>query len=238
MSGPTALDFLLFAVLPYLSIVSCFGIGYLRYRTRPYTYSSLSSQFLENKQHFWGLMPFHYGIIVVLLGHLVAFLIPREIIAWNSKPVRLYVLEISALVFGLLALIGLVAGIVRRLSHAHLRRVTTWPDWILFLILTVQISTGIGVAVFHPWGSSWYATTAVPYLRSLLLMNPQIAALSVMPLLVKAHITCAFLLIGFFPFTRLVHVFSIPNSYLWRRPQVVRWYGRVPRTVQKGVGES
>ena len=44
-----------------------------------------------------------------------------------------------------------------------------------------------------------------------------------MPLSVKVHIINAFLLIGFFPFTRLVHVLVVPNHYLWRRTQVVLW---------------
>lgn len=225
MTSPTAIDVLIFSMLPYLAILSCFGVGYLRYRKLTYTYSSLSSQFLENQQHFWSLMPFHYGIIVVLVGHFVAFLIPREILAWDAKPVRLYVLEISALVFGLLTLVGLVAGIFRRLTNSRLGRVTTLTDWILFLLLVVQAGTGIGIAVFHPWGSAWYSAVAVPYLRSLFVLNPQIASMAVMPLLVKVHVTNAFLLIGFFPFTRLVHLLSVPNGYLIRRPQVVRWYG-------------
>ena len=237
MTTATPLDLLVFAVLPYLAILSFLGIGYLRHHAQPFTYSSLSSQFLENQHHFWGLMPFHYGVIIVLLGHLVAFLIPREIIAWNSRPLRLWVLEITALVFGLLALIGLLTGMIRRLSNARLRRVTSVPDWILFCLLLVQLGTGVGIAVFYPWGSSWYSVAAVPYLRSLVFLNPQIATISVMPWTVKAHIISAFLLTGFFPFTRLVHVFSIPNPYLWRRPQVVRWYGRNAAHAGKGAGE-
>ena len=35
-----------------------------------------------------------------------------------------------------------------------------------------------------------------------------------------------FLTIGFFPFTRLVHLLVVPNPYLWRKTQVVRWYGQ------------
>ena len=40
----------------------------------------------------------------------------------------------------------------------------------------------------------------------------------------------AYALIAFFPFSRLVHILVVPNPYLWRKPQVVRWsYGR-PQT--------
>lgn len=98
------LDQLLFIALPYVALFTFFLMTIARYRSRAFTYSSLSSQFLENEQHFWGLVPFHYGIIAVLAGHFVAFLVPRDILAWNSRPLRLYILEFSALVFGLLAL--------------------------------------------------------------------------------------------------------------------------------------
>jgi nitrate reductase gamma subunit len=47
-----------------------------------------------------------------------------------------------------------------------------------------------------------------------------------MPLLVRAHIVGAWLLLAVFPFSRLVHILVVPNPYLWRAPQVVRWYDR------------
>jgi nitrate reductase gamma subunit len=84
------------------------------------------------------------------------------------------------------------------------------------------------VAVFNPWGSSWFAASASPYLWSLIKLNPQIGYVAAMPLGVKLHIVNAFIVVGFFPFTRLVHILVVPNPYLWRRPQVVRW-NRDPR---------
>ena len=145
---------LCFVVLPYLAMFIFFLGTIWRYRTAPFTYSSLSSQFLENRQHFWALVPFHYGIIVVLVGHIVAFLIPRQILAWNSRPLRLYVLETSALIFGLLTLIGIVGCIHRRLTVSKVRAVTSRMDWFVFTLLLVQVASGVYVAVFHAWGSS------------------------------------------------------------------------------------
>ncbi len=220
------LDLVLFAVLPYLATFTLILVTIQRYRNQKFTYSSLSSQFLENRQHFWGLVPFHYGILVVLVGHIVAFLVPREILAWNSHPLRLYILEISALIFALLTLIGLLAGILRRLGNPKLKVVTSLSDWIVYALLFLQVVSGIGVAVFYPWGSSWFASSAAPYLWSLVKLNPDISYITAMPHLVKLHIVNAFLLVGFFPFTRLVHILVVPNPYLWRKPQVVRWYKR------------
>jgi len=220
------LDTFLFAILPYMVAITFFPVTIVRYVARGFTYSSLSSQFLENQQHFWGLVPFHYGILVVTGGHIVAFLLPRQLLAWNSQPLRLYVLEISALIFAALALVGLCAAVARRFTVRKVRQVTSTRDWVLFALLVAQIATGIGVAIFHPWGSSWFAAAVTPYLWSLARLSPDLAAVSAMPLLVKVHIVTAFLVVGYFPFTRLVHVLVVPNPYLWRKPQVVRWYGR------------
>lgn len=224
---PNALNYLdqiFFVALPYVAFFTFFLVTITRYRLRSFTYSSLSSQFLENRQHFWGLVPFHYGILAVLTGHFMAFLIPREILLWNSRPLRLYILEASALVFGLLTLVGLAAAIIRRETVSKVRIVTNAGDWLVLAMLLVQVVSGIGVALFYPWGSSWYAVSAAPYLWSILRLNPEVGYIAPMPWLAKLHIVNAYLLIAFFPFTRLVHVLVVPNPYLWRKPQVVRWY--------------
>ncbi len=226
MTNAPYLDTFLFAILPYMVAITFLPVTIQRYRARGFTYSSLSSQFLENQQHFWGLVPFHYGILVVLAGHLLAFLMPRQLLWWNMRPLRLYVLEITGLMFGVLSLIGLCAALMRRFTTSKVRIVTTTRDWVLFGLLIIQIASGIGVAIFHPWGSSWFAATVTPYLWSVFKLNPNLAAVSAMPFLVKFHIVNAYLVIGYFPFTRLVHVLVVPNPYLWRKPQVVRWYGR------------
>lgn len=223
-------DQILLIVLPYVVFFTFFLMTIQRYVRRSFTYSSLSSQFLENQQHFWGLVPFHYGILVVLGGHFIAFLVPREILWWNSRPLRLYLLEATALVFALLTIVGLVAAIVRRITVSKVRRTTTAVDWILYALLLVQVSTGILVALHYPWGSSWFAASLSPYLWSLLKLNPDISFVQGVPALVKVHIVGAWALIGLFPFTRLVHILVIPNPYLWRKPQVVRWYASPQRS--------
>lgn len=223
-------DQILLIVLPYVVFFIFFLMTIQRYVRRSFTYSSLSSQFLENQQHFWGLVPFHYGILVVLGGHFIAFLIPRQILWWNSRPLRLYLLEATVLVFALLTIVGLVAAIVRRLTVSKVRQTTTTVDWILYALLLVQVSTGILVALHYPWGSSWFAASLSPYLWSLLKLSPDISFVQGVPVLVKVHIVGAWALIGLFPFTRLVHILVIPNPYLWRKPQVVRWYASPQRS--------
>ena len=224
-SGGTALylDTVLFGVFPYIAMFVFFLMTIYRYRTQAFSYSSLSSQFLENDKHFWSTVPFHYGILFVILGHIVAFLFPRAILAWNGSPVRLLILEFSALVGGLLALVGLVNLIVRRIRTPRVRMVTTFADWALYAMLVFQIVTGLAIAYHYNWGSSWFASTLTPYLWSLVKLSPDLSFVTPMPLMVKLHIVGNFALILFFPFTRLVHVLVVPNAYLFRKTQVVRW---------------
>lgn len=217
---------LFFSVLPYVATV-LFLVGTIhRYRNETFTYSSLSSQLLENKQHFWAVVPFHYGIITVLTGHIVAFFVPRSVLLFNSRPLRLYILEVTALIFGITTLVALCAIVARRMTDPRVRVVTSKADWLLYVMLLVQVFSGVYVAVFYRWGSAWFAASAAPYLWSLLTLSPNIDVIAAMPFAVKLHIVNAWLVIGFFPFTRLVHILVVPNQYLFRKRQVVRWYRR------------
>lgn len=217
------LDPFLFVVLPYVALTVCVVEGVRRYLREPFTYSSLSSQFLENQYQFWGIVPFHFGLMVVLAGHLAAFAIPRGLLLWNAVPARLYALEITGFVFALLALMGLANLLVRRWTTPSLRVVTSPADWVLFSLLAVQIFLGVHIAVFRPWGSSWFASSLSPYLWSILKLSPDLAYVSNLHWTVKAHIVGAFFLLAALPFTRLVHILVMPLPYLWREPQVVRW---------------
>ncbi|MGE5113749.1 MAG: respiratory nitrate reductase subunit gamma [Acidobacteriaceae bacterium] len=225
MTNVSVFDLLAFAVLPYMAVFTFLLVSIQRYRKSPFTYSSLSSQFLENGEHFWGLVSFHYGILALFVGHLIGFLLPQQVLWWNSRPARLYVLELSALVFGLMTLVGLCSAIHRRIFTSKARMVTTVADWVVLFLLAIQVVAGIYISVIHPWGSSWFAASAAPYVWSVFKFNPNVSYLTTLPWAIKLHIINAWLIIGFFAFTRLVHVIVAPFPYLWRKPEVVRWYG-------------
>lgn len=212
-----------FMALPYIAFV-VFLIGTIsRYRTQKFAVSSLSSQFLEGKKLFWGSIPFHFGILILFFGHLVAFLIPKSIILWNSEPLRLLFLEISSLVAAICVFIGLILLYIRRITNDRIKMVTTKMDIFVELLLLFQIFTGMYIAVFFRWGSSWFASVMSPYLKSIFTFSPDIAAVSAMPLLIKLHVIGAFLIILIVPFTRMVHFLVWPLNYLWKPYQQVIW---------------
>lgn len=213
----------LFIGLPYAALVTLLVGSIFRYRMFGFKVSSLSSQFLESRELFFGIRPFHWGIIFLFFGHLAAFLFPRGIMVLGAVPVRVFIIEVAALGFGILTLYGLLALIYRRLKHKRLWAVTNKMDVMVFLILAIQVVTGLWVAFFHRWGSVWFASVLTPYLRSIFTLSPDIAAVAAMPLIVKIHTVSAFVFIGIIPFTRFMHFLVYPFSYLWRRSQVVIW---------------
>ena len=225
---------MMFIALPYV----CFGVFIIgsiyRYTKRGYQFSSLSSQFLEGKKLFWASQPFHWGIFIIFFGHLIAFLFPRAVLAWNGEPVRLLILEYSSFAFGLSALFGLAMLIRRRLSNKSLLVVANKMDMVVYTVLLVQILSGLGVAFFVRWGSSWFSSVLTPYLRSIFSFNPDITAVAEMPWLVQIHIISAFVIIGIIPFTRFVHFLVYPLDYLWRRYQLVIWNWN-PKNIRASV---
>jgi nitrate reductase gamma subunit len=185
--------------------------------------SSLSTQFLEGKKLFWGSIPFHWGIVVLFFGHLIAFLIPKSILLWNSQPLRLLFLEITSFVFAICVFIGLVLLFLRRMTDDRVRIMTTKMDVFIGILLLIEIFSGMYTAVFFRWGSSWFASVMSPYLKSIFTLNPDISSVSVMPFMFKLHVIGAFLIILMVPFTRLVHFLVYPLNYIWKPYQQVIW---------------
>jgi nitrate reductase gamma subunit len=219
-----SLDFFFFSAFPYVAIIVFLVGTTYRYTQKGYKVSSLSAQFLEGKQGFWGTVPFHFGILMIFLGHLVAFLFPNAVLAMNSDPVRLILHEGLGFTFAVALFVGLVALIFRRLTHPRLKVVTTRMDLFVEFVLLAQVILGCWIALGYRWGSSWFASDLTPYLWSIFKLNPQPQAVIAMPLVIKAHIVGAFSIILIFPFTRLIHMLVAPFHYLWRPYQVVIWY--------------
>jgi nitrate reductase gamma subunit len=219
-----SLNSFFFVMFPYISI-AVFLVGTIyRYRQTGYTVTSLSAQFLEGKRGFWGTVPFHWGILMIFLGHMVAFLFPQAVLSWNSAPARMIAHEGLGFTFAVVVFVGLCALILRRLTNPRIKAVTTPMDLFVEFVLLLQVVLGCWIALGYRWGSSWFASDLSPYLWSLIKLNPEPEAVMAMPLVIRAHIVCAFSIFLIFPFTRLVHLIVAPLHYLFRPYQVVIWY--------------
>ncbi len=225
------LDTFLFVGLPYLSLtVLVVGTVY-RFRFQKLGVSSTSSQFLEGQKLGYGSAPWHFGILVVFAGHLIAFLSPG---LWNSltaSRVFLLTVETVGLAAAVLCVAGLVVLLARRLTSGWLQAVTKGADFLVLTLLLGQVLLGITVAVGHRWGAAWSAGTTTPYLWSLVTLRPEPSYVTELHPIIKAHLVGAWLIFLMVPFTRLIHMFAVPLEYLFRAPQRVVWAS--PRYAQQ-----
>lgn len=220
------LDLILFVVFPYVAVALAVGGTIYRYLTNQFSFTSLSSQFLESDIQFWGSTLWHYGIIPTLLIHVAGFAIPGVMAALHSTPEELYVVELAGKVFGLMALAGAGALLVRRLVSSRIRIVTTPMDWLILVLLFFQVFLGMWIAFGYRWGATWFIHTVTPWVVSLATFQPAPQFVTSLPLIPKLHFLNATLLIALFPFGRLVHMVTFPVTYLWRSFQLVIWTRR------------
>jgi nitrate reductase gamma subunit len=216
-------ELILFGAFPYVAFAIAIVGGILRYYRDRFSYSSVSSQLLENNTLLWGSVLWHYGILVVLLAHLIGGVLPGLSRHLLAIPSVLFALEMVGLTTAFFSLFGIAVLILRRLISPRLRVTTSVMDWVLLGVLAVQVASGVIIALTYRWGSLWYSNLVVPWFWSIAHFNPHYAQLYPLPGIVKFHAFCGFLLIALFPFTRLVHIFTVPITYLWRPFQVVIW---------------
>ncbi len=212
---------LLFVIFPYIALTLAIAVSIYRAVFRPFTISSLSTQLLEHRQLYWGNIAFHYGILFVLIGHLIALFLPAGLMWWNAVPVRLLLLEVTGLGMGLWALAGALILMYRRGASRPIQVVTTPMDWVVWLALLVSLVTGVLTAMLYRFGSAWFTGVFTPYLWSILRLSPEPERVTALPWLVKLHLVNFFVLTALFPFSRLIHIVTLPLGYLLRPWQIV-----------------
>ncbi len=222
-------DSVLFIAFPYVAVVVAVAGGVYRYFADRFSYSSMSSQFLENRMLFWGSVPFHYGIVIILLGHIMGGLFPYYSNFLIVNVFHMYTLELGGIALGLLTNFGVILLIIRRLVYPKLVPETTLMDWVILLVLLAQVLSGSYIAHFYRWGAVWYPYSPVPWLKSLAHLDPQIDFITPLPWIIRFHALNAFVIVGLIPFTRLVHIFTAPVTYIWRPLQVVIWNKKAAR---------
>lgn len=217
------LNSFIFIVLPYAALALVIFVTPYRFFSNRLTWSAYSTQFLESKTLFWGINPWHYGIIPVLAAHFLGVIAPGPLKVFLGNQTTLVVIESIGLALGLFAVFGCLLLLLRRVNTPLLKRVTFASDWVLLYLLLAQALTGVYIATFMRWGSQWYLHTAVPYLWSLASFNPQIEYMTDFPLVFKLHVASAFLIVALLPFTKLVHLLYVPVHYLMDPPILYRW---------------
>ena len=217
---------LLFGVYPYIAIAVCIIGSWIRFDREPYTWKADSSQILDNKGFRVASNLFHVGVIFILMGHFVGLLTPEWLYHHViSSPNKQLVAMISGGFFGVLCLIGLLMLIKRRLTNPRVRASSKFSDIMILFMLLVQLVLGlltIVISMDHLDGSVMIMLGN--WAQNIVIFQAGTAAAAIEPvhIIYKLHVFVGLTMILFFPFTRLVHVISVPVWYFGRRYQVVR----------------
>lgn len=199
----------------------------LRYDREQYTWKTGSSQMLDTKGIKKGSMAFHIGIIAVLAGHFVGLLTPHEV--WHVLGVDAPTKQLIAMgaggFFGLICLYGITILLKRRLTNARVRATSSTMDIMILVLIYIQLVLGLISILFsfgHLDGSEMLKMMS--WAQNVVTLDPveASAALASVGFIYKLHIFLGMSLFVLFPFSRLVHIWSVPARYIRRPYQIVR----------------
>ena len=211
---------LLWVIFPYLCI-AVFVIGHIaRYRYDQFSWTAKSSEFIEKKQLKWGSLLFHLGVIPVFFGHVVGLLIPAH---WlEAVGVNNHIYHIGAVYIGsffcLLTLIGMFLLTARRITKQNVRRLSSASDiFVNFLLLLIVFVGCYATLVTNATTPEFdYRQTISIWFRALFTLSPDANLMTEVPLAFQLHVLLGFTIMACWPFTRLVHVWSVPVTYASR----------------------
>ena len=226
-------ELLLYVVLPYAAL-AIFVIGHWwRYRRDQYGWGARSTQLLESRVLKYASTIFHLGVLAAIGGHVLGILIPKS---WTAA------LGLSDSAYHVIAVIGGIAAggavcvgfallVYRRLRFPRVRVTTTRAD------------------VDHlrparPRDRHRHAGDADQHRRRRPLPRvgrpvfpqpddpqpePELMTGEHVTFIFQAHVTVVWLLVAFWPFSRLVHAWSVPVDYPRRSPVLYRSRSRRPK---------
>ena len=221
------INMLAFGIYPYIALVVFFVASWVRYDREQYTWKAGSSQLLESKQLRKGSKPFHIGVIMILMGHFVGLLTPVEV--WHFLGVHAEAKQLIAMgmggLFGVICFYGLTILILRRLYNSRVRASSSTMDITILLMLYVQLILGMSsifVSAQHLDGGEMLMLMS--WAQNIVTFNAQAAsdAIKEVHWIYKLHVFFGMSLFVVFPFSRLVHVCSVPVKYFGRNYQIVR----------------
>lgn len=221
------LNFFLFQIFPYISLSVLILGCIIRFDRDPYTWRSKSSQILRKKQLYWGSILFHVGILVVLGGHVVGLLTP--IAVFDLMHISHSFKQILAMtvggIAGVFCLVGLLMLLHRRLFDVRIRANSSFTDIAVLVLLLAQLLLGLGgipVSMQHLDGHEM--VKFMNWVQHIVTFRGGAAEfVRDVHIIFKLHLVLGMFIFLVFPFTRLVHIWSAPAFYVFRRQyQIVR----------------
>jgi nitrate reductase gamma subunit len=212
-------------VVPYVTLAVVVLGTWWRYRYDKFGWTTRSSQLYESRLLRIASPMFHFGILVVIVGHIIGLVIPEswtDAVGLSNDAYHIQALVLGAIA-GLCTLVGVVLLIYRRRTRGPVFMATTRNDKVMYLVLVLAIVAGLACTLIGatPVGAEHdYRETVSPWFRSIWVLQPRGDLMTAAPLWFQIHAMLGMILFCLWPFTRLVHAFSAPVGYLFR-PYIV-----------------
>lgn len=202
--------------LPYVALtVLATGLIYRTIR-RNNTIQASSSQFISNDKSLrWGSTLFHYAILLVLLGHILGLLTPEWLYNWfmTNETKRLLAILMGS-ISGAAALVGITLLVVRRFSNKRVWGTSKIQDYVIVVLLLVQISLGLWCTYITTQSSLEDYMAMEYWAQGIFIFEPDSwKYIADADLIYKLHIVNGFLIFIIFPFTKLMHMIMVPVQY-------------------------
>ncbi|MDD5248120.1 MAG: respiratory nitrate reductase subunit gamma [Rhodocyclaceae bacterium] len=217
-----------FGVYPYIAVTTFLLGSWIRFDREQYTWKSDSSQLLSKCGMRFASNLFHYGVIGLFFGHLAGLLTPHFVFAalGLADMTHQWIAIGAGAVFGGACLIGAVALWLRRMTNPRVRANSRRADINIlgWLVLTVALGLStLPISIHHASaGDASVMIRLADWVQSIVYLHPEPTLLQSVAAVYQFHIFLGMTVFLFFPFTRLVHVWSAPFGYLSRAYQIVR----------------
>ncbi|MBA2348057.1 MAG: respiratory nitrate reductase subunit gamma [Solirubrobacterales bacterium] len=211
----------LWVILPYVAIATFLVGHWWRYRTGQFGWTSGSTQLMERKILGWASPMFHYGALAAVGGHVIGLMVPvafTDAVGMKENTYRWFA-AIAGAVAGAVCVIGLCGLIYRRATNARVRRTTSRTDLVVYALIAALIGLGvwmtfaINLLTSSPYD---YRSSMSLWWRSLFTLRPNISAATGANTVYQVHAILAWGFWALFPFSRLVHAWSMPLQYIGR----------------------
>ena len=234
---------ILWVIVPYVAIATFVGGHVWRYRYDKFGWTTRCSQLYESRLLRLGSPLFHFGILLVALGHVGGLLIPES---WTkavgvSESTYHFVAVSLGTVSGLMTLSGIAILIYRRRTTGPVFSATTRNDKAMYVLLVATLLAGLGTTVIgnltgHPHD---YRLTVAPYFRSIFYLHPDVNLITAAPIGFQIHVTLAWILFAVLAVhparARLLRAAGLPDAALHRLPVPVG-HGRPSAQARLGAG--
>jgi nitrate reductase gamma subunit len=210
---------LFFIILPYVALTLFVVVPIIRRRRGGFGFTTRASGFFERPAMGIASLTLHWGLLTLIVAHILG-LIGGIVLSASLVDVFHWV----GLGAGLAAIYGATLALIRRIVVPELRAASQHDDYLVLALLIPILAIGLyPVVADDTFGLSY---SVGPWAEGIVTLSPEVGAMGGLALITKVHVVLAMVFIGYFPFTKLVHAWTVPFGYLTRPYQSMRTYRR------------